>query len=81
MLWLDEQKHSARTVSVRRSLVALWWIPAGEIPSVADAERRVDHLRAHGSTPYAFDFKHRFPAPDVAGAEIPILDDRLGCPA
>ena len=61
--------------------LALWWIPAGEIPSVADAERRVDHLRAHGSTPYAFDFKHRFPAPDVVGAGVPILDDRLGCPA
>jgi len=36
--------------------LALWWIPAGSIPTVADAEQRITHLRAHGPTPYAFTF-------------------------
>lgn len=36
--------------------VALWWIPAGTIPDLADAVRRVDHLERHGPTPYAFGF-------------------------
>jgi len=36
--------------------LALWWIPAGSIPTVADAEERITHLRAHGPAPYAFTF-------------------------
>ena len=36
--------------------LALWWIPAGSIPSVADAEKRITHVRVHGPTPYAFTF-------------------------
>jgi hypothetical protein len=36
--------------------LALWWIEAGSIPTVADAEERITHLRAHGPTPYAFTF-------------------------
>jgi Domain of unknown function (DUF3291) len=33
---------------------ALWWVPAGTIPTVADAEERLTHLRDHGPTSYAF---------------------------
>ena len=43
-----------------------WWIPAGHIPSVAEAKERLDHLRAHGETPYAFSIKKTFPAPEMA---------------
>lgn len=43
--------------------LVLWWIPAGHIPSVEEAEERLDHLRDHGPTPHAFMFKRRFPAP------------------
>jgi Domain of unknown function (DUF3291) len=43
--------------------LVLWWIPAGEIPTVDEAERRLAHLRAHGPTPRAFTFKQRFAAP------------------
>ncbi len=42
----------------------LWWIPAGRIPSVDEAEERLDHLRASGPSPSAFTFKTRFPAPE-----------------
>jgi hypothetical protein len=43
--------------------LALWWVPAGHRPSVAECVERLEHLRAHGPTPHAFDFKIRFPAP------------------
>jgi hypothetical protein len=45
----------------------LWWIPAGHIPTVEEAEERLGDLEAHGPSPYAFTFKQRFPAP-TAGA-------------
>lgn len=40
--------------------LVLWWIPAGHEPSVEEAEERLDYLREHGPTPYAFNFKNRF---------------------
>ena len=36
--------------------VALWWVPAGTIPDLDDAVRRVEYLEQHGPTPYAFGF-------------------------
>ena len=38
----------------------LWWVPAGDEPTVADAEARLDSLRDNGPTPYAFTFKSQF---------------------
>lgn len=46
-----------------RPYLVLWWVPAGQEPSVEEAEERLDHLRAHGPTPHAFSFKQRFPPP------------------
>jgi uncharacterized protein DUF3291 len=43
--------------------MVLWWIPAGTIPTVEEAKRRLDHLAAHGPTAMAFTFKARFTAP------------------
>ena len=40
--------------------MALWWIPAGHIPSPAEAIERLTHIREKGDTPYAFGFKKRF---------------------
>ena len=60
--------------------MALWWVPAGHLPTVAEAEERLEHLRAHGPTAHAFTFRQRFPAPGASVA--PALDeDLLGCPA
>jgi len=44
--------------------LALWWIPAGHVPTVEEAEERLDHLRAHGPTAYTFGFRQRFPPPE-----------------
>jgi hypothetical protein len=43
---------------------ALWWIPAGHRPTVAEAKDRLDYLREHGATQYAFTFKQPYLAPD-----------------
>jgi Domain of unknown function (DUF3291) len=45
------------------AFMCLWWVPAGEIPTVGDAEDRLTRLRAEGPTPYAFTFKQRFEPP------------------
>ena len=39
---------------------ALWWLPTGEYPTVAEATARLRHLRAWGPTPRAFSVLHRF---------------------
>ncbi len=38
------------------SAVALWWEREGDIPTVAAARARLEFLRAHGPSPYAFGF-------------------------
>jgi hypothetical protein len=43
----------------------LWWLPAGQLPTVDDAVRRLQSLRRHGSTPQAFSFREVYP-PAVA---------------
>ena len=40
----------------------LWWVDAGHIPSLQEASERLDHLRLHGASPFAFSFKKAFPA-------------------
>jgi hypothetical protein len=59
------------------AMTALWWVPAGAVPTVADAEDRLRHLRRHGPTPYAFGFRTPRPAPGTATATS---DDDWFCP-
>ncbi|QMU68401.1 DUF3291 domain-containing protein [Streptacidiphilus sp. P02-A3a] len=78
-VWRDPESLSAyiygpmhRAVLSRRrewfarpveAMTALWWVPAGVRPSVADAEQRLRSLRAHGPTADAFTLRETFPAP------------------
>lgn len=39
---------------------ALWWVPAGHIPGIDEAKKRLAHLDAHGPTEFAFIFKTIF---------------------
>ena len=48
--------------------LALWWIPQGTIPTIDDARARIEHLRMHGPTPFAFTFAKQFEAAAAAGA-------------
>lgn len=43
--------------------LVMWWVPAGHIPSVAEADDRLGLLRKHGPTPEAFTFRKRFDSP------------------
>jgi hypothetical protein len=38
-------------------VTALWWVPAGHVPDLAEAEERYDLLRRLGPTPEAFTFQ------------------------
>ncbi|MBL8519245.1 MAG: DUF3291 domain-containing protein [Betaproteobacteria bacterium] len=42
--------------------VALWWIPAGTLPTAAVAKARLQHITQHGPSAFAFTFKQRFAA-------------------
>ena len=46
--------------------LALWWIPPGHRPTIAEAEQRLRHLRAQGPTPFAFGIKSPFATPSAA---------------
>ena len=61
--------------------LALWWIPAGQLPTVADAEERVALLRAAGPTPDAFTFRVHFPPLASGAVDEAVLDEREFCPA
>lgn len=44
------------------AFLALWWVPAGHLPSVEEAKERLAHLETHGPTPFAFTFNAVFPS-------------------
>jgi hypothetical protein len=41
-------------------ILALWWIPEGTLPTVEESVGRLAHLREHGPSPRAFDFRTRY---------------------
>ncbi|HUJ62147.1 MAG TPA: DUF3291 domain-containing protein [Kofleriaceae bacterium] len=43
--------------------LAMWWIPRGELPTVADAKQRLALITANGPSERAFTFKRRFDPP------------------
>ncbi len=52
-------------VNFGKPFTTLWYVPAGHWPTVAEAMDRLNSLQEHGPTPYAFDFKTRFPMPSL----------------
>jgi hypothetical protein len=58
--------------------LALWWVPAGHVPTVKEAEERLLRLRRHGPTPLAFTFRTPFPPPGEDS--VTTADDRWTCP-
>ena len=43
---------------------ALWWVPAGHLPGIDEAKKRLAHLEFYGPTQFAFTFKTVMP-PDL----------------
>jgi hypothetical protein len=44
--------------------LVLWWIPAGQLPTLRQGISRLGRLQAGGPTPDAFTFRQQFPAPE-----------------
>jgi heme-degrading monooxygenase HmoA len=64
---LDVMRHRRQWFHrMAEAYLALWWVPAGAIPTVAQAKDRLELLRRQGPTADAFTFRVPFPAP--AGA-------------
>lgn len=42
---------------------AMWWIPAGHIPTLQEATAKLAQLQTQGPSPEVFDFRTKFPAP------------------
>ena len=53
--WLE---HSEEATSVA------WWVPAGTIPEVSEAHRRLLYLRAHGPTATGWPLTKPWPTPE-----------------
>lgn len=46
---------------VEGSRTALWWVPAGTVPTVEDARSRLEFIQRFGPSPYAFEMGQQFP--------------------
>jgi hypothetical protein len=61
---------------------ALWWVPAGRLPTIAEALDRLEQIEAHGPTPAAFTFATRFPPPTgklgVDRLDLETVDTQIG---
>lgn len=38
--------------------LVMWWVEEGHRPTLAEAKARLDHINAHGSTDFAFNWSH-----------------------
>jgi hypothetical protein len=59
-----------------RQSYALWWIPEGHIPTIAEAKDRLEHYRKHSATPYSFWFSQPFPEPVLLSSQGAALTGR-----
>lgn len=50
-------------VPMDRPVFALWWQPAGTIPTIVESKHRLDRLQQAGPTEDAFTFRNFFEAP------------------
>jgi Domain of unknown function (DUF3291) len=69
--WFERMSHAH---------LVLWWIPRGHIPTVSEAEDRLEHLRAHGPTARAFTLRERFPSPGEGDREAIRSPEDWACP-
>ena len=57
---------------------ALWWVPAGALPTINDGLSRLWQLDRFGPTAHAFTFKQRFPSPGAVGEPDDMQPDCVG---
>ena len=71
-------RHRRQWFEKLETSLALWWVPAGQEPTIEEAKERLAHLEADGPTAHAFTFRASFEHPAVG---IPLIDYEIGCPA
>ena len=59
---------------IAEAYLALWWLPAGRLPTVEEAEWRIGLLRLHGPTAEAFTFRSPFGPPAPSLRRGPAID-------
>jgi hypothetical protein len=61
--------------------LALWWVPAGHIPSLDEALSRLELLRRNGPSPLAFTFREPYDPPAESAAPMPARQQAAGARA
>ena len=51
---LLRQRHDWFQQHVKDVYFAMWWVPAGHIPGIDEAKKRLKHLEEHGPSQFAF---------------------------
>jgi hypothetical protein len=54
---------------------ALWWVPAGTIPTINDGLSRLWYLDRFGPSDHAFTFKTRYPVPGLGEPPVDMQPD------
>lgn len=44
-----------------KAYTAMWWIPAGQFPTIKEATEKLAWLQEHGASEIVFDFRNKFP--------------------
>jgi hypothetical protein len=55
--------------------MALWWVPAGHLPTIDEGKAKIELLERLGPTADAFTFKKPFAAPDAATTVPPVTEE------
>lgn len=42
---------------------AMWWVPAGQFPTISEATDKLSYLQQNGPSALVFDIRNRFPQP------------------
>ncbi|MFE3519201.1 DUF3291 domain-containing protein [Streptomyces sp. NPDC059166] len=55
--------------------LVLWWVPAGHLPTVAEALERLAELRVNGPSPRAFTFTSSYTCAEALQATYAVADE------
>ena len=59
------RKRAEWFVPQNRPVMAVWWLAAGTVPTIAESKRRLEILEQAGPSEDAFTFRHFFASPEA----------------
>ncbi|MEW5687344.1 MAG: DUF3291 domain-containing protein [Pseudomonadota bacterium] len=69
----DIMRRRREWFEAMETYMALWWVPAGHTPTIAEGMEKLEVIARLGPSLAAFTFREPFPAPDATPV-APILD-------